>query len=104
MADLCWHHGDHVRLDRHLKAKRIDLYGPNETTEKGTNRLNYWWKVKPKARIGDQVRIVIGGSIVAEAVIASVPYPLEPGQGEGIWSSGVRLQDIRRNDSPAGPL
>ncbi len=101
MPVVCWHHGDICRLRRHLDRGRIDLYGPNEITEKGTNRLYYWWNIRMKLKIGDRVRIVINRKIVAEANISGEPYTLPASEATGIWGSAVPLRDIQWLDEQA---
>jgi len=95
----CWHHGDLDRLLEHLRKSRIDLYGRNEKTEKGTPRLNHWWgemRLKPQ----DEIRIVVGGKIIAYAIINSEPKDLRPDEVEGIWGTYVELDQINLLPEP----
>lgn len=95
----CWHHRDEERLLKHLKLGRIDLYGKNERTEKGTNRLEYWWR-KMRLHIGDRIRIVVDKNIIAEATINSGPYDLMLEENYGMWGSAVNLTDIEILSKP----
>lgn len=94
MTVACWHHGDEDRLLKHLRLRRIDLYGPNEITEKGNNRLRWWWDGRMKLRVGDRVRIIVNGYIVAEATINGEPYTLASHEAMGIWGSAVPLRAV----------
>jgi hypothetical protein len=89
----CWHHANPNRLLKHLKQGRIDLYGRNERTQKGTLRLNRWW-ARMRLKLGDRVRIVVAGKIIAYATIASEPKDLPPNDVEGVWGTYVELKDI----------
>lgn len=90
----CWHHGDLDRLLEHLRKSRIDLYGRNEKTEKGTPRLNHWWgrmRLKPQ----NEIRIVVKGRIIAYATIESEPRDLPPAEVIQEWGTYVELGNIR---------
>ncbi len=96
----CWHHGDLERLlDNNLSRSRIDLYGQNEKTKKGTPRLNHWWG-KMRLKPGNRVRIVVAGRIIAYAIINSEPKDLPPNEVEGIWGTYVELDQIDRLPCP----
>jgi hypothetical protein len=96
----CWHHADENRLSKHLRCGRIDLYGRNEVTAKGTNRLNHWWG-KMRLKKGDRIRIVVAGHVYAFATIASGPYDLPINEVCGEWGSAVSLENI---DELVAPL
>lgn len=102
---FCWHHARLGRLMKHLKQNRIDLYGPNEKTEKGTNRQT-WWLKRMKLKCGERIRIVVKGQIVAEATIDGyegervLPYPLPIEDQEGVWKSFVKLREIELFNPP----
>ena len=95
----CWHHGDEVRLTRHLKHNRIDLYGRSEVTDKGTNRLGHWWS-KMRLKRGDRVRIVVNGYIHAYATIDGLPEDLPLGETYREWGTAVALRDIMILEPP----
>ena len=96
----CWHHLGGNRLDYHLSQKRIDLYGPNEFTPTGQNRLRRFWK-RMRLRKGEKVRIVVKGKIVATAFIDSEkPYILLPDESEPPWTSAVNLHRIELVNPP----
>jgi hypothetical protein len=95
----CWHHGDEERLLKHLRCGRIDLYGRNEVTTKGNNRLSHWWG-KMRLENGDRIRIVVGGHVHAFATITSEPYDLPISEVCGVWGSAVDLKDIHVKGPP----
>ena len=95
----CWHHGDEDRLLRHLKHNRIDLYGRNKVTAKGSNRLKHWWN-KMRLKRGDRIRIVVGGYIRAYATIDGVPEDLPAGEAYKEWGTAVALINITILEPP----
>ena len=94
----CWHHRGEDRLKRHLRYDRIDLYGSREVTEKGINRLDYWWNHRMRLKQGDRIQIVVKGKIVTTATIARAPE--EFAEGRRPWQSVVPLKDIEPLDPP----
>jgi hypothetical protein len=90
----CWHHADRNRLFEHLAQERIDLYGRNERTQKGTLRLNHWW-ARMRLKVGDRVRIVVAREIIACAMINSGPKDLPANQVKGVWGTYVELNHIK---------
>lgn len=96
----CWHHGDEKRLFDNLQQGRIDLYGENEYTLKGTNRLNYWWNIRMRLKKGDRIRIVVKGYVRAFATINGEPYALPANEVHNEWGSAVALSDIEILDPP----
>jgi len=90
----CWHHGNLERLLDHLSKSRIDLYGRNAKTEKrGKPRVDNWWSVMG-LKMGDRIRIVVKGKIIAHATIYSEPKDLPPNEVNGIWGTYVELHQI----------
>ena len=84
----CWHHGCETRLFDHLKNNRIDLWGPGAVTVKGTNRLNYWWNLRMRLKVGDKIQIALKKEIVATATIATEPLPL-PRRASSVAKRGI---------------
>jgi hypothetical protein len=97
----CWHHGDLDRLLDHLRKSRIDLYGRNEKTEiRRKPRADNWWNSRMRLKLGDRIRIVVGGKIIAYATIKNTPKDLPPNEVEGIWGTFVELKQIKRLTEP----
>lgn len=90
----CWHHGNLERLRYHLAHNRIDLWGPEELSRTGQNRLRRWWS-RMRLRTGDKIRIVVEGKIVCTAVIKSEPWTLPPSENNPPWGSAVDLDYVR---------
>ncbi len=102
---VCWHHAKLARLNEHLRQNRIDLYGPNEKTKKGTNRQTFWLN-RMKLKGGERIQIVVKGKIVAEATIDEkegdrvLPFPLPIEDKVDCWKSYVKLRSIEIFDTP----
>ncbi len=92
-AVACWHHGSLERLFYHLAHNRIDLWGPEESTHTGQNRLQRWWR-RMRLKKGDKIRVVVKGKIVATAIINSEPWTLPPDESKPPWGSAVDLDSI----------
>ncbi len=60
----CWHHADEERLHLHLRHRRIDLYSRAARTTTGKSTLD-WWCDKMGLQMGERIRIVVHGHVVA---------------------------------------
>ena len=96
----CWHHGDLARLNYHLKHGRIDVYGTDEVTERGQNRLNRFCR-HMRLQAGETIRIRIKDKIYYTAVIENPkPYTLPHSECEDIWTSAIDLENITPKNPP----
>jgi len=95
----CWHHGDLLRLHDNLAKDRIDLYGRNERTPRGTPRLDRWW-ARMRLKPGDRIQIVAKGRIIAYATVNSEPIDLPPNEVKGVWGTYVQLSQIDPSSRP----
>ncbi len=91
----CWHHGDKERLCKNLKSGFIDIYGKDESTDKGTNRQKRF-QGRMRLKSGDRIRIRVGSDIVACATIVDGEFRELPPklQGERPWTDGMRVKDV----------
>ena len=95
----CIHHRDLGRLMAHLDEQRIDLPGAQRFTPKGYSGLD-WFERQTKLRVGDRIRIVVHGDVVAFATIFGWPAPLPSSQATPPFDSRVNLTRITRLKPP----
>ncbi len=93
----CWHHGDKERLCKNLKRGFIDIYGKDESTDKGTNRQNRFLR-RMRLKSGDRIRIRVDSDIVACATIvdgttSELPENLKREMGRP-WGARIRVKDV----------
>ena len=95
----CWHHGDVKRLEFYLGNDCIDLYGPEEVSEKAKfNSLDYFWNRRMRLKEGDRIQILVGDEVLYTATIDGPPKDFVGGIPP--WQSVVPLRDIDNTGLP----
>lgn len=96
----CWHHGELARLKYHLQRGRIDVFGPDEVTKTGQNRLNRFCR-RMRLHAGETIRIRIKDKIYYTGVVKNPkPYTLQRSEWQGVWKSAVDLENIAPINPP----